>query len=108
MNIRKISGFAKPVRLGEEYLPISGEEQAFLERLIGDDETVDESIGIIEGDEVVVSEGPLKGLESRIIRVDRHKRLAYIEFTMGSRTVEAQLCLNILEKKTGDLEISED
>ena len=101
-NIRKITDYAKPVRLSDDYLPISYEEQKFLESLIGDDETVEESIGIIEGDEIIVKEGPPKGLESRIIRVDRHKRLAYIELNMCDRKVEAQLCLNVLEKRPAD------
>ena len=101
-NIWKIIDFAKPVRFSEEYLPISCEEQKFLERLMGDDGIVEESTGIIEGDEIIVREGPLVGLESRIVRIDRHKRLAYIEIEMCDRKVEAQLSLSILEKKPAD------
>ena len=98
-DIWKISDFAKPVKLGDDFVPISDEEQKFLECLTGNDETIEESIGFIYGDEIRVTEGPLKGFESRIVRIDRHKRLAYIEFDMGTRKIETQLCLNVLEKK---------
>ncbi len=101
-NIWKITDFAKPVKHSEEYLPILCEEQKFLERLMGDDGIVEESTGIIEGDEIIVREGPLVGLESRIVRIDRHKRLAYIEIEMCDRKVEAQLSLNVLEKRPAD------
>lgn len=34
------------------------------------------SEGIIEGDRVIVTRGPLRDLEASIIKIDRHKRLA--------------------------------
>ena len=37
------------------------------------------SRGIIRGGETHVTEGPLKGKEELIRRIDRHKRVAYLD-----------------------------
>ena len=44
------------------------------------------SQGVIEGDEVKVTKGPLKGQEAKIRKIDRHKRLAFLEMHMFGRT----------------------
>ena len=98
MKLRKIEKFARMVKFDDMFIPVSAEEQRILSRMSGDDDTIDTSTGIIEGDRIVVKEGPLIGLESRIKRIDRHKRLAYVEFSMGSRDVEVELGLSIVEK----------
>ena len=98
MKLRKIEKFARMVKFDDMFIPVSAEEQRILSRMSGDDDTIDTSTGIIEGDRIVVKEGPLIGLESRIKRIDRHKRLAYVEFSMGSRDVEVELGLSIIEK----------
>ncbi len=98
MKLRKIEKFARIVKFDDLFIPVSAEEQQILMRMSGDEDTIDTSTGIIEGDRIVVKEGPLIGLESRIKRINRHKRLAYIEFNMGSRAVEVQVGLSIVEK----------
>ena len=98
MKLRKIEKFARMVKFDDMFIPVSAEEQRILSRMSGDDDTIDTSTGIIEGDRIVVKEGPLIGLESRIKRIDRHKRLAYVGFSMGSRDVEVELGLSIIEK----------
>ena len=98
MKLRKIEKFARMVKFDDMFIPVSAEEQRILSRMSGDDDTIDTSTGIIEGDRILVKEGPLIGLESRIKRIDRHKRLAYVEFSMGSRDVEVELGLSIVEK----------
>ena len=95
MKLRKIEKFARIVKFDDLFIPVSPEEQKILMRMSGDGDTIDTSTGIIESDRIVVKEGPLIGLERRI---NRHKRLAYIEFNMGSRTVEVQVGLSIVEK----------
>ena len=95
MELRKISGFARIISFDGEMIPISPSEQHILESLVGDGDTAGHSIGLMEGDEVIVTSGPLAGLESRIVRLNR---LAFVEFNMCSRVVEIQLELEIIEK----------
>ena len=98
-GLRKVSDFARIVSFDDELIPISASEQHILETLVGDGDTAENSMGFTEGDEVIVTDGPLVGLESRIARIDRHKRLAFVEFNMGSRIVEIRLELEIIDKR---------
>lgn len=58
--------------------PLREEEVAFLERLLNKERLIESSVGFIVDDKVVVTEGPLAGLESFIKFIDRHKRIAIL------------------------------
>ncbi|MGN0363515.1 MAG: antiterminator LoaP [Bilifractor sp.] len=60
-------------------LPVRKEEAAWLRRLWDSGKTVRTSKGAIIGDRVVITEGPLVGLEGTIRKIDRHKKTAWIE-----------------------------
>lgn len=53
---------------------------ALLQALMSDGPVVSISAGVIEGGVLRVTAGPLRGLEPFVRRVDRHKRLAWIDF----------------------------
>lgn len=53
---------------------------------------------MIEGDEVKVVKGPLRGQEAKIVKVDRHKRLAWLEMHMFGRTKVVKVGLEIVSK----------
>lgn len=57
------------------------------------------SSGIIENDRVQILSGPLMGMEGNICRIDRHKRMAYMEIEMFGRTVEMKVGLEIIRKE---------
>ena len=57
------------------------------------------SEGVIEGDCVMVIRGPLKGHEARITRIDRHKRLAWVDMDMLGRHKAIRVGLEIVSKK---------
>lgn len=80
------------------FVPLSTDEEAWLERLTGEDHVVEPSLGFIEGDQVVITDGPLKGLESRIKKIDRHKRLAYVDVHLMGRTKTIKVGVEIVRK----------
>ena len=99
-RLKKIDAFTKILSTGHgEYSPIEKEEENFLRSLIGEDYIAQESIGVIEGDQIIVERGPLKGLEGSIIKVNRHKRIAIIraDFMGGAR--EVKVGLEIIDKR---------
>ncbi len=57
------------------------EEEAVLTRLVDADEIVKMSEGIIENDQVAIFNGPLKGMEGTIKRINRHKKVAVIRWS---------------------------
>ena len=79
---------------------LAPEEEALVRVLYGEDgEALDVSRGIAEGDRVVVTTGPLVGMESVIKKVDRHKRRAFIDVDLCGRTVTVKVGLEVVEKR---------
>lgn len=84
----------------ERYVPLTKEEVAWLQALTNvETHTVELSMGIIEGDEVKIWKGPLKGQEAKIVKIDRHKRLAFLEMHMFGRTKVIKVGLEIVSKR---------
>lgn len=84
----------------ERYVPLSAEEVAWLQALTNvETHTVEFSQGVIEGDEVKVVKGPLRGQEAKIRKIDRHKRLAFLEMHMFGRTKVVKVGLEIVSKR---------
>ena len=100
----KINAFTRILMTGEDYTPISSDEERFLRILMGDDFVVEQSVGVIEGDQVFVKYGPLCGLEGNIVKINRHKRIAILraDFMGGSR--EVKVGLEIVDKKPATTE----
>ncbi len=62
-------------------IQINKEEEQFLRILCGKEHHLRISKGVICKGAAHITEGPLKGMESRICKIDRHKRLARISTT---------------------------
>lgn len=100
VGLKKVFGFAKILKTGDDVVPISEKEVDLLKRFgLDEKEIVEMSEGIIEGTEIIVTEGPLIGLETFIKRINRHKRKAWIETEMFGRKQEIEIGLEIVMKK---------
>ena len=53
-------------------------------------------ISINEGDQIIVLDGPLDGLLGKVKKINLHKRLVTVGFTLCNRPVEAELSINIV------------
>lgn len=82
-------------------VPLSEDEERWLVRLTGEGHVVEPSIGVIEGDRVVVTDGPLAGMESQIVSIDRHKRLAFVAVELMGRTKTIKVGIEIVKKTDG-------
>ena len=98
-GLKSVIGLTKLIGTGQEIVPLTEQEAALIERLGNDNGLVELSQGIIQGGRTVITSGPLKGMEGCIRRIDRHKRTAQIEIELMGRVVEAQVGLEILEKR---------
>lgn len=100
-GLRGLPGFSRLLGVsGERFLPLTPGEEAWLGALANPDTHVVElSQGVIEGDRVRVSAGPLMGYESAIKRIDRHKRAAWIEVSLMGRTKLVKVGLEIVRKQ---------
>lgn len=83
----------------EKIIPLSPDEVAWLTALMQPlDKVVEMSVGVIEGDRVVVTDGPLVGHEALISKIDRHKRLAWLDMHMFGGTKTIRVGLEIVRK----------
>lgn len=93
LDLKKIPYLTK--MLGTDRVVVALEESDVLrvKSFIGDGDVAELSIGIIEGDKVKIFEGPLKGKEALIKKINRHKRTAKIEteFLGEKRIIEVGL-----------------
>ena len=77
---------------------IRQKERLYWERLFDADFCVTGSVGFIEGDIIMITSGPLVGMESRIKKINRHKREALVEMEVMGAVREVRLMLEIVSK----------
>lgn len=97
--LKRIPQLTKLLGTGEKWTPMSNEDIEIVELLSGREHLMKFSEGYIQGEKVTVTKGPLKGLEGKISRIDRHKRLAWLTVELFGRTVELQAGLEIIRKE---------
>ena len=75
-ELRQYRGKAKPGAAFKALTPVKKSEEIFLKSLCGEARHLRMSRGVIQDGITQIIEGPLRGMEERICRIDRHKRLA--------------------------------
>ena len=96
MELRQVPKLTKILGTGECWTSIIDEDLRVLERLLDEEKMVGMSTGFLEGDRVMIVDGPLMGLETVIRRIDRHKRKAMVEMHMFGRVQEVAVGLEIV------------
>lgn len=75
---KALSALTLPVELvgafGRSYLPLADEARDWFEHTMDEKHVLRNSVASIVDGRLFVSEGPLKGQEARVSRVDRHRR----------------------------------
>lgn len=97
-GLRKVHGLTKLLGTGDEIIPLTQEEISLLLQLGNDEQLVEMSFGIIENDQVIITSGPLQGMEGCIRKIDRHKRKAWLSIDMFGRKTDMQVGLEIVSK----------
>lgn len=99
-ELKRIPDLTKMLgKYGQEVFPLSEDEVVFLKSFGKEEHIVDMSIGYIEGEKIIVTSGPMQGKEGLIKKIDRHKRLAFIEVDFLGQIVNAKVGLEIIRKE---------
>lgn len=99
--LRGVPRFTRLLGNDDMFTPLDDREIAFINAFTQPGKRMVElSTGIIEGDEVVILNGPLMGHQGLISKIDRHKRLAYLEIEMLGRKKNVKLGLEIVAKRS--------
>lgn len=98
IRLRRVGEMTKMLGVDDTVAPIYPEEQELLQRLGGEEHVIRYSEGYMAGEKLVVTEGPMKGMEGLVKWTDRHQRIAGIEvFLMGQKIV-VKMGMGILKK----------
>lgn len=97
-KIRMAPAFGRVLSQDGRIIPLSADEERWIGALTGASHVVEPSYGYVEGDRVTITDGPLKGIESTIKKIDRHKRLAYVEVRLLGRTKVVKVGAEVVRK----------
>ena len=95
--LRGIPKYARMLTMGESYVPLSEEERRWLDEQTSPGErVVPMSVAYKRGDTIVITDGPLKGREWMVGRVNRANSMAHLELHVGAMTIRTKVGLAIL------------
>lgn len=97
-RLKKVPELTKILGDGREFIPIKDEEKALLQQMGNEEHVTEMSVGYIAGERVVILSGPMMGMEGKIKKIDRHKRMAVLEVGMFGRWVDVKVGVEIVEK----------
>ena len=98
-EIQHLTGFIRLLKHDNQTESLYPHEKEFLMKFANKDHVIKESEGFIEGDKIVITEGPLIGHESLIKKIDRHKRIAMLDIEMFGQQRTITVALEIISKQ---------
>lgn len=66
----------------DSFVPIERSKEELFRKMVNDNYEIAMSCGMIEGDKVTITDGPLAGKEAMICKINRHKRTATLNVEM--------------------------
>lgn len=97
-RLKEVPELTKILGDGREFIPIKDEERGLLQQMGNEEYVTEMSVGYIVGERVVILLGPMKGMEGKIKKIDRHKRMAVLEVGMFGQWVDVKVGVEIVEK----------
>ncbi len=97
--IRRVPGFIRFLKDNEHIEPVAGRDRDLLLHFLSFGEVVDRSLVVFdENHRIRVLSGPLKGLEGRILRVDRRKGRARVQLDLYQDSFQIDFGFEALEQ----------
>lgn len=97
-SLKKIDGFKRLLKSGEDFAPISRDEADFIAGITDKEYNVSLSAGFIIDTKITITSGPLVGNEGVIKKIDRHKRIGLIEINFMGQPQLLKMPLEIISK----------
>ncbi len=97
--LRRTPGFVRYLKNNQNIVPIEGSDKELLLHFLHFGEIVEKSqVSFDENKRIKVISGPMKGLEGRIVKVDKRKRRAKISLSLYEESFTIDFGFEILEK----------
>lgn len=97
-KLRAVPEFTKVLGDGLRPVALYPHEVEFLQKYTNENRVLEMSCGFLEGDRLVVTEGPLKDYQGKIVKIDRHKRVAVLEMEFFGRITRMTVGLEVVRK----------
>lgn len=97
-RLKAVPELTKILGDGREFIPIKDEEKVLLQQMGNEEYVTEISVGYIAGERAVILSGPMVGMEGKIKKIDRHKRMAVLEIGMFGRWVDVNVGVEIVKK----------
>lgn len=98
-ELRHVPAFTRLLGNDGNFISLTADETRWLNAFTSlGDRVVKMSEGVIEGDKVIILNGPLMNHEGLISKIDRHKRIAYLDMPIMGRTKTVKVGLEIIAK----------
>ena len=97
-RLKKVPYLTKLLRMEEELLSLSKEEENTIEQLMKEDYVIGMSKGLIENDRIRITSGPLKDFTGEILKIDRHKKTAILGIMFLGEKRSVKVGLEIVRK----------
>lgn len=95
---KRLPQLTKILGIGAEFIPLADKEVEMLTKIEDENHLVKMSEGYIEGDQIVITSGPMQDMGGKIRKIDRHKRIATIEMEMFGRKMDVVMGLEVVKK----------
>ncbi|MEX2445466.1 MAG: antiterminator LoaP [Alkalispirochaeta sp.] len=100
-TLRNCTGFVRFLKTNQDIRPLDGEDLELVRHFLSFGEIVEHSkVTFDVNNRIVVQEGPLKGLEGRIVKVDKRKGRAKIQLDMYDNSFRIDLGFEVIAEKT--------
>lgn len=101
-TLRKVSGFFRFLKNNQQIEPLEGIDRELLMHFLSFGEVVEKStVYFDENQKIRVMKGPMKGLEGRVIKVDKRKQRAKIKLDLYDDSFEIDFGFDLLENAEG-------
>lgn len=95
---KTIFRFVKLLKDDEYIIPLSASDECLVKELSDEDHVIKASIGYLKGDTLIVTDGPLKGHEGQVVKIDRHKRIAVLSVDFLGEKRNITVGLEVVKK----------
>ncbi len=102
-TLKRTPGFVRFLKSNTAIAPVHGEDKKLLLHFLSFGEIVEKSrVWFDKNNRIRVVSGPMKGLEGKIIKVDRRKKRAKIKLSLYEESFKIDFGFEILEKVEDD------
>jgi len=101
--MKKTSGFVRFLKDNQHIEPLSGDDKGLLLHFLSFGEIVHKSIVTFDAqNRIEVIDGPMMGMEGRIVKVDRRKQRAKVKLSLYDQSFLVDFGFEFLKKKSSD------